>query len=175
LQVLRPKLASDYHFFLFCHPDYQARIESLLHEEFGDSPTSRIIWGKNNLKGGGRVVSQRFITNWDMVFHYGNHDLNFPQEWGEERFAIQTFPVPQSNFDEGSHHPTPKPVALIKRFVELGSKPGDIVLDCFAGGGTTGQACADIGQRQCILVEKSDKFCQVIEMRLNIKRRAIDA
>ena len=37
-------------------------------------------------------------------------------------------------------HPTEKPELLTRRLVEIFTNPGDIVLDSFAGGGTTGVA-----------------------------------
>lgn len=48
---------------------------------------------------------------------------------------------------------TPKPEALVQRIVELGSDVGDIVLDCFAGSGTTG-AVAHKLRRRWVLVER---------------------
>ncbi len=50
----------------------------------------------------------------------------------------------------------PKPVALVQRCVQLGSDPDGIVLDPFAGSGTTAQAVAaanaeDGGSRRCVL------------------------
>ena len=55
----------------------------------------------------------------------------------------------------------PKPVRLISRIVELASSPGDIILDSFAGSGTTAHAvlsanAADGGNRKFILVEMDD-------------------
>lgn len=56
---------------------------------------------------------------------------------------------------------TPKPVALIERILELASTPDSIVLDSFAGSGTTAHAvlkanARDNGQRKFILVEGED-------------------
>jgi adenine-specific DNA-methyltransferase len=47
---------------------------------------------------------------------------------------------------------TPKPEGLLKRILELGSKPGDWVLDSFAGSGTTGAVAHKMGRRW-IMVE----------------------
>lgn len=47
---------------------------------------------------------------------------------------------------------TPKPERLIQRIIELGSQPGDIVLDSFAGSGTTGAVAHKMGRRW-IMVE----------------------
>ncbi len=47
---------------------------------------------------------------------------------------------------------TPKPERLLKRVIELGSQPGDWVLDSFAGSGTTGAVAQKMGRRW-IMVE----------------------
>lgn len=62
---------------------------------------------------------------------------------------------------------TPKPTALIKRCVELCAGPDDLVVDAFAGTGTTGQAVlelnrADGGARRFLLIESGagdDRYC----------------
>jgi len=47
---------------------------------------------------------------------------------------------------------TPKPERLLKRVLEIASKPGDLVLDSFAGSGTTGAVAHKMGRRW-IMVE----------------------
>jgi len=47
---------------------------------------------------------------------------------------------------------TPKPEALMKRIIELATSPGDLVLDSFAGSGTTGAVAHKMGRRW-IMVE----------------------
>src|SRR3989344_784387 len=56
---------------------------------------------------------------------------------------------------------TPKPVALIKRILEIASKKDSIVLDSFSGSGTTGHAVLELnkedgGARKFILIEMED-------------------
>ena len=48
--------------------------------------------------------------------------------------------------------PTPKPERLIRKIIELGTNPGDLVLDSFAGSGTTGAVAHKMGRRW-IMVE----------------------
>ena len=168
LEAVRPKLAQDYQLFFFCDADYQAGIENILTDN-GWPIQSRIIWWNRSLPSG-RNVSGRFVRTWQMLFHIGNHDLNWSEEWSEARFDVQVYAAPNANTSDGGYHPTPKPEALIQYLVELGSKPTDIVLDLFAGGGATGAACVAAGQRQCILIEKESQFCEAIEKRLDIKR-----
>lgn len=42
--------------------------------------------------------------------------------------------------DKGRFHPTQKPIALIEELIVKHSNPGDVVLDCFSGSGTTAAA-----------------------------------
>jgi DNA modification methylase len=57
-------------------------------------------------------------------------------------------------------HPTMKPVALVERAVRNSSKSRDIVLDPFAGSGSTLIACAK-SERQARLVELDPRYCDV--------------
>lgn len=71
---------------------------------------------------------------------------------------------------------TPKPVALLERILELASHPDSIVLDSFAGSGTTAHAvlkanAKDNGHRQFILVEGEDYADRLTAERV---RRAIN-
>ncbi|MCJ7801013.1 MAG: site-specific DNA-methyltransferase, partial [Candidatus Marinimicrobia bacterium] len=64
----------------------------------------------------------------------------------------------------------PKPVKLLKTLIQSASKPGDIVLDFFAGSGTTGQAVLELNQeyrnRQFILIEQMDYINDVTVPRI---------
>lgn len=52
---------------------------------------------------------------------------------------------------------TPKPERLLERIISIGSNPGDIVLDCFAGSGTTAAVAQKLGRRwvTCELLESN--------------------
>ena len=54
-------------------------------------------------------------------------------------------------------HPTQKPVEILRYFIELCTKPGDMVLDTFAGSGSTGMACKESG-RKYTLIERDAKM-----------------
>ncbi len=44
-------------------------------------------------------------------------------------------------------HPAQKPLAVLRRLVELASGPGDLVVDPFMGVGSTGVAAVELGRR----------------------------
>lgn len=62
-----------------------------------------------------------------------------------------------SNSTERVGHPTQKPAEIIRRFVRALSYPGSIVLDFFAGSGTTGKVCIEEG-RHSILVDTDEQL-----------------
>ena len=59
---------------------------------------------------------------------------------------------------------TPKPENLIKRILSIVTNPGDLILDPFAGSGTTGIVAQKMN-RKWIMIEKEDNFCQLISRR----------
>lgn len=48
--------------------------------------------------------------------------------------------------EKGRFHPTQKPLGLISSLIEKHSNPGDVVLDCFLGSGTTAVAALETGR-----------------------------
>ena len=65
----------------------------------------------------------------------------------------------------GNHHPTVKPVALMQHLVKLVTPPGGVVIDPFAGSGTTGVAAMQEGMR-AVLIEREPEYTEVIEAKL---------
>lgn len=68
-----------------------------------------------------------------------------------------------------SIHPTEKPVALMRSYIEQSTTAGqdDLVLDPFAGSGTTGVAAAESGRR-FIGIEKDEKYFDIAVRRLRL-------
>ena len=64
-----------------------------------------------------------------------------------------------------NNHPTSKPIKLMSYLITLGSREGDIVLDPFAGSGTTAIA-AKMLKRKYIGIEKEKEYCKIAEERL---------
>ena len=62
-------------------------------------------------------------------------------------------------------HITPKPIDLLKNIILHTTDEGDVVLDCFAGSGSLGQACKET-KRKVVLIEKEKKYCDYIEKNL---------
>jgi DNA modification methylase len=62
-------------------------------------------------------------------------------------------------------HPAPFPVELARRAIRLSTWPGEVVLDPFAGSGTTLLAARQLGRR-AIGIERSERYCELAVNRL---------
>lgn len=70
-----------------------------------------------------------------------------------------------TNGPERTGYPTQKPRKLVERIIAASSNPGDVVLDFFAGSGTTGAAAHNLG-RDALLVDTNGEAISVIRRRL---------
>jgi site-specific DNA-methyltransferase (adenine-specific) len=66
---------------------------------------------------------------------------------------------------EKTGYPTQKPIGILRRIIQASSKEGDVVLDFFAGSGTTG-VVANMLNRSFILVDQNPEALEVIQHRL---------
>jgi len=66
---------------------------------------------------------------------------------------------------ERNGHPCPKPLEWMIWAMQLGSMEGEIVLDPFAGSGTTGRAAKDL-RRKAILIEREEHYCEIAASRM---------
>lgn len=78
--------------------------------------------------------------------------------------GIYKYPICHGN--ERYDHPTQKPLELMKDLIRKHSNEGNLVLDTFAGTGTTGHA-ALLLNRKFILIEQNVEYYQIIQDRLN--------
>ncbi len=69
-------------------------------------------------------------------------------------------------------HPTQKPVEILEYFIELLTNSNNLVLDCFAGSGSTGIACRNLN-RNCILIEKDKKMFELMNKQFIITNEII--
>lgn len=77
------------------------------------------------------------------------------------------YPTTVLNFakENKAIHPTQKPVQLIEYLIKTYTNEEEVVLDFTAGSGTTGIACMNT-KRKCVLIEKEEKYCDIIVKRL---------
>ena len=126
-----------------------------------------IIWGGNYFTDFLPVSKHWIIWNKEQTFpnHAGGE-----MAWTNIKGNVQIYrQVWNGCIRQGSTtlnpkpalHPTQKPVELHMHILEDFSEAGDVILDCFAGSGTTLIACELTG-RKCLTMEISPKYCDII-------------
>jgi site-specific DNA-methyltransferase (adenine-specific) len=80
-----------------------------------------------------------------------------PGERGGGRVRVEDFNI----------HPTVKPLKLMRYLARLVTPPGGVVLDPFAGSGTTGLAARAEGF-ESVLIEREAEYCRIIERRCGL-------
>jgi len=143
-------------------------------------PVNWATWVKNAAGQGSFLRSQH-----EFVLIYCNGDgpfLNNVQlgRYGRNRSNVWNYPgvvgFNRERRAELAQHPTPKPVALVRDAILDCTKPRDIVLDTFLGGGATLMACERSG-RTCRGLELSAAYVDVCVCRWQSKtgRKAVCA
>jgi len=86
-----------------------------------------------------------------------------PEPGGQQ--VVWPLPTPGPREKLHGRHPTQKPLALLERVVAASGAPGDLVLDPFAGSGTTGVAALQAGCR-FLGVERDPAYLELASRRL---------
>jgi DNA modification methylase len=87
------------------------------------------------------------------------------RERGKRPTSVMWHTIVSPTGREKTGYPTQKPEALVRRFVQASSQPGDTVLDPFAGSGTLGAVAAQLGRR-FLLIDESPDAVATMERRL---------
>jgi len=170
LSLIKPKLKDKHTGFIFCDSRRLYEFEDILRDYFVIN--NHIIWIRKNMSMG-RVIKTSFISSYEVIFYFGNRELDLPKNWGAERFDSCEFAAPQSNFGDKKLHPTQKPINLILQLVKVGTHGGDVILDPFAGSGVVGRACQLVGHRRCLLMEKEPEYNELIKKVINGRNHQI--
>lgn len=126
------------------------------------------IWHKTNPMP--RNMNLHFINSTESWLYFVN-DANtgvFNNEGKPIHDFIETATISAKEHKNGNH-PTQKPVALMKHFVDILSNPDGVVLDPFMGSGSTGMACKG-SNRLFIGIELSGEYYNNASIRLNESR-----
>jgi site-specific DNA-methyltransferase (adenine-specific) len=71
----------------------------------------------------------------------------------------------KSERGEGNDHPTVKPIKLMQYLITLALPPDGVLIDPFAGSGTTGRAAKEMG-RKAVLIEMEERYCEIAANRM---------
>ena len=170
---------------LYFHIDYREvhYCKVLLDQIFGrESFLNEIIWAYDY----GARTTKKWPPKHDNILLYVKDPKNYifntdemeripymaPGLVGPEKAARGKLPtdtwwhtIVSPTGKEKTGYPTQKPLGIVKRIIQTSSRPGDTVLDFFAGSGTTGEAAHQLG-RKFILVDNNPAAWQVMKKRL---------
>jgi len=121
-------------------------------------PTQVLVWTYRNTLGA--APKNRYKLNWQAILFYRMQDspeLNCLIT--NELWSVQDVNAPDGRLD-GRYHTWEKPMELAERLIRHTTKPGDVILDCFAGTGTFLLAGARLG-RQAIGYEIDKKMIDI--------------
>jgi len=120
-----------------------------------DVPLRQIIIWKR--KGGINFNAGYFLPTYEVIYLIAKKDFKLAPH------ANRYGDVWEIKQEQKNGHPAPFPVELIYRIIS--STNAQIILDPFMGSGTTAVVAAGLN-RQFIGIEKSEKYCNMAEMRL---------
>ncbi len=173
----------------FLHIDYREvhYAKVLLDGIFGrECFMNEIIWAYDY---GGRT-KKRWPAKHDNILWYaadpGDYTFNYddmdripylaPGLVGAEKAARGKTPtdvwwhtIVPTHSKENTRYPTQKPLGVLERLIKVHTRPGDLVLDFFAGSGTLGEAAARLG-RDFILIDSNPEAIEVMRQRLVFAR-----
>ena len=189
-EFMEPRLAEAWRLLaddgtLYLHLDYREAhyAKVMLDAVFGrDNFLNEIIWAYDY----GAKSRSRWPTKHDTILVYvkNPHAYFFdsdavdrepymaPGLVNSEKAARGKLPtdvwwhtiVPTSG-SERTGYPTQKPEGILERMIKASTRPGDKVLDFFAGSGTTGAVASRLG-RQAVLVDGSPRAIEVMQARM---------
>lgn len=119
-----------------------------------------LIWAKKSKEAKGYTFNYQFMKKYNEGKQMRS-DWYFPICNGKERLKDK---------NGNKVHPTQKPEALLERIILSSTREGDLVLDIFAGTGTTGVVAKKYG-RKYILIENNKNYCEWISKRLASTKR----
>jgi len=135
---------------LRCHENilYFCEGTGVYNPQFEPEKTAKRLGGKS--KGKSKIV--------------GSMGDNYETNVGYPKSIIEIM-RPNNLVGDGGYHPTQKRTELMEYLIRTYTDPGDRILDFAAGSGTTGIAADNTG-RDCVMIEKEERFYEVAKERL---------
>lgn len=177
---------------LYLHLDYREAhyAKVMLDAVFGrDSFLNEIIWAYDY----GGKTRKRWPTKHDTILVYVKNPRGYffdsdavdrepymaPGLVTPEKAARGKLPtdvwwhtiVPTTG-REKTGYPTQKPEGILRRIIQASSRPGDRVLDLFAGSGTTGAVASALG-RGAVLVDDNPEAIRVMRERMPDRKSVV--
>ena len=155
LRVLKP----NGNMFIFTSYNLIGKWHELLDARF--DTFQFFVWHKTNPPP--KIYKNGFLNSCELIICLWNkkHKWNFTKQTEMHNF----FESPICMGKERLAHPTQKPLKILKHLVEIGSNEEDLILDPFAGVGSTEAACKLLN-RNCISIKLDPEYCRLAKERI---------
>ncbi|MBF0182233.1 MAG: DNA modification methylase [Magnetococcales bacterium] len=156
--------------YVFTSDRYISHLREAL-ERAGFKVKATLIWHKTN--PGTQVVKTNFKSAVEYLLFFTKGEACHAFNWQGENEMHNCISLPICGGAErltdakgNTLHPTQKPLALLRHFLEISSHPGDMVFDGFMGVGSTARAARDMG-RKFIGIEQDASFFEAAQRRMS--------
>ena len=148
--------------FIFTSYNQLGRWYDCLDHKFDTS--NFMIWHKTNPAP--KIFKAGFLNSCEMIFTCWNkkHTWNFISQAEMHNFIESPICMKPERLSNPKH-PTQKPLAILKKMIEIASNENDIIFDPFMGVGSTGVAALEL-QRRFIGVELEDTYFMAAKKRI---------
>jgi len=141
---------------------YRPTMRYKLFDMLPPSPRGRWLWEKSradlaveNYRLFERALAKGEVSSFEQYaqlhpeMEFVRHNKGSPQYWisAREEIMVDTNWSDIQAYSHVTDYPTEKSEKLMRRIIEMGSVPGDLVLDCFCGSGTTAVVAQVTGRR----------------------------
>ena len=153
LKLVQPKLKKDSHIYIFTSWKVYDKIKQIIEKHFVIK--NCLIWNKNNIGMGD--LDGNYADKYEMIV--------FATQ-GKRKLYSDKRPFNVLDYDrvENSEHPTQKPKELLKELIINSTKEGQVILDYFAGSGSTLIASKEV-KRKWLGIEKEEEYVDIIKSR----------
>jgi len=140
-----------------------------------------IVWFKPNAQP--NITCRQFTESTEYIIWACNNSASRARKWtfnyekmkelneGKQMRNVWEIPVTPAREKRHGKHPTQKAEQVLERIILAGTNPDGLILDCFAGAGSTAVVAERLGRRW-VLIEKERKFNQIARKRLRDLRQS---
>lgn len=159
VRILKP----NGNLFIFTSYNQIGRWHKCLDHRF--DTTNFMIWHKTNPAP--KIFKAGFLNSCEMIFTCWNkkHKWNFISQKEMHNFIESPICMKPERLSNPKH-PTQKPIAILKKMIQIASNEGDIVFDPFMGVGSVGVAAIELGRR-FIGIEIDELYFKAAYNRIN--------
>lgn len=167
-------LKTSGNFLTFCKMEYVSDIRRI-YESFGLHHHATIIWHKTNPAP--QIRKTGFLSSCEAILWavkgFDKEKVPYTFNFKKQNEMHNFIETPICMGLERTKHPTQKPEKVIKHLLEIFSKHGDVVLDCFAGSGTTTLVARKLGISS-ISIENDKEYFDIMKKRLHTEEQLTD-